>query len=127
MLSALDVFMAPEGFRFQPAPDRTPLCVREQAFRYESEGSARLSQGAVSVGPEAWWSVALSVPDAEGHRPDDTLFLQLERHGVPPADYRGDTEIQLSLPRSEVDAVVALLAGVVSEAHRSGSLPIPRD
>jgi hypothetical protein len=75
------------------------------------------------VGTEAWWSVALSVPDSQGDSGDDALFVRFERHGAHPAGYRGSIEAQLSVPRSEIDAIVVLLAGIVDQARRNGALP----
>jgi hypothetical protein len=97
--------------------------VREQSLRYEEEGSERLSLGSVSVGTDAWWSVALSVPDSAADPNDDALFVRFERHGAQPTGYRGSIEAQLSVPRSEIDAIVMLLAGVVDQARRNGVLP----
>jgi hypothetical protein len=100
-----------------------PLRVREWPLQYQDEGSERLSLGSVSVGAEAWWSVALSVPDGEGGAAADTIFVRFERHGSHPSGYRGSVEAELSLPRAEVDAIVTLLAGVVDQARRDSVLP----
>jgi hypothetical protein len=96
--------------------------VREWPLRYDNEGSERLSLGSVSVGADVWWSAALSVPEAAGGA-DDTLFVRLERHGARSPHYRGSVEMELSLPRSEVDAILMLLAGIVEQARRDGVLP----
>jgi len=98
------------------------LRVREWPPRYEDEGSERIARGSVSVGAEAWWSVALSIPDGSGGSLADTVFLRLQRHGAHPPDYRGDVVGELTLPRTEVDAIAALLAGVVEQARRNGVL-----
>ncbi|MDB4916108.1 MAG: hypothetical protein JWM95_3752 [Gemmatimonadetes bacterium] len=107
-------------------PGWKPLRVRESVPRYENGGDVRFSQGSMSVGGEAWWSVTLSVPEGPEVMAEDIVFLQLERHGALPAGYRGETEVHVSLPRAEVDGVVALLAGVVDQAHQSGVLPLRR-
>jgi hypothetical protein len=101
---------------------RAALRVREWPLRYEDEGSEGLSLGSVSVGAQAWWSVALSVPEGGGGSADDVLFVRFERHGAHPAGYRGSVEASLSLPRSEIDAIVMLLAGIVDQARRDGVL-----
>jgi hypothetical protein len=75
------------------------------------------------VQADAWWSVALSVPHDETGTADDALFVRLERHGTRPAGYRGSVDTELTLPRSEIDAIVMLLAGVVEQARRDGVLP----
>ena len=94
------------------AVGRAGLRVREWPLRYEDEGSERVSMGSVSVGTEAWWSVALSVPDGNGGSLAETVFLRFERHGAQPSDYRGGVVGELTLPRMEVDAIAVLLGGV---------------
>ena len=48
-------------------------------------------------------------------------FVDLERRGELPVGYRGGEErAQLALPVRELDALVALLAGVVAQARRDG-------
>jgi hypothetical protein len=96
--------------------------VLAEVLRYENEGSERCSLGAVAVGVGAWWSAALSVPAEDARAEDDTLFLRLERHGPVSASYRGDVQIEVTLPAVEVDAVVALLGGVVDQARQDGVL-----
>jgi hypothetical protein len=93
-----------------------------QVLRYEDEGSERCSLGAVAVDVGAWWSAALSVPMGDVRAEDGTLFLRLERHGPVPASYRGDVEAEVTLPATEVGAVVALLGGVVDQARQDGVL-----
>jgi hypothetical protein len=93
-----------------------------EELRYEDEGSERCSLGAVAVDVGAWWSAALSVPAADARAEDGTLFLRLERHGPVPASYRGDVEAEVTLPAAEVDAVLALLSGVVDQARQDGVL-----
>jgi hypothetical protein len=96
--------------------------VREWPLRYEQEGSERIARGAVTLPADAWWSVALTVPDGHQHADDDAVFVRMERHGPLPVGYVGSAEIQLSLPRSEIDAIVVLLGGVVEQAHRDAVL-----
>jgi hypothetical protein len=62
------------------------------------------------------------VPEGEPRSGDDIVLVQLERHGVTPADYRGSVDAELVLPRTEIGAIVTLLAGVVDQARRSGML-----
>jgi hypothetical protein len=111
------------------APGSSPLTCSvggsATALDYEDEGSERLSLGSVAVEDGSWWSAALTVPEGDAHsgRGRGTLFLRLARHGSPPSDYRGEVEMELSVPGAEADAVVALLAGVVDQARRDGVLP----
>ena len=94
--------------------------VGQPAAAYEEEGSERRTLGSVSVAADAWWSATLTVPMLDG----DTALLAIERHGLPPDGYRGSSErAEFSVPRWEVDAVVALLAGVVANARRDGVIP----
>ena len=101
---------------------RVPLRVREWPLRYEQEGSERLVRGAVSVAPDAWWSVALSVPESVHGSDHDAVFVRMARHGPVPPGYPGGLAMELSLPRSEIDAIVVLLSGVVEQARRDAVL-----
>ena len=90
------------------------------ALEYEAEGSEHCVLGSVTTDPGSWWSIVLAVP---GDTPTaNTLFVRLERHGPTPAGYRGEGDAELSLPVSEVDSVVVLLAGVIDQARREGVL-----
>lgn len=97
-----------------------PRYVRE--YLYENEGGESCSFGSIAADTDSWWSVTLSVPDGEPERDGNTLFLRLARHGALPAGYRGEAEMEIALPASEVDAIVALLTGVVKQAHSNGTL-----
>jgi hypothetical protein len=98
---------------------RPARVVREGGDGYEAEGSERRSVGSIATGPGAWWSATLSAPVADG----GVVFVQLERHGPRPAGYRGSEEAaDFSVPAGEVDALLALLAGVVAQARRDGVL-----
>jgi hypothetical protein len=55
----------------------------------------------------------------------DVVFVQIERHGRPPAGYRGDEGADFSLPITEVDDVLVLLLRLVAQARRDGVLPSP--
>lgn len=90
------------------------------ALEYEAEGSEHCVLGSVTTDPGSWWSVVLAVPGDT--QTADTLFVRLERHGPTPAGYRGGIDTELSLPVSEVDSVVVLLAGVIDQARREGVL-----
>lgn len=96
--------------------------VWERSQDYEDEGSERRSLGAVSVGANAWWSASLTVPAGESGADGDIVFLRFERHGAQPAGYRGGTQADLSVPRSEVDAFVTLLGGLVDQARHDAVL-----
>jgi hypothetical protein len=87
---------------------------------YESEGSERRSLGSVNVAADARWLASLTVPIATG----DVVFVHVERRGALPAGYRGGKEaVAFSLPISEADALVDLLAGIVAQARQDGVLP----
>jgi hypothetical protein len=101
-----------------------PQRVRERQYGfYEREGGESRSLGSIAVDTDSWWSATLSMPRGEPARDGDTLFLRFARHGALPVGYRGETELELALPASEVDAIVALLTGVVKQAHEDGTLP----
>jgi hypothetical protein len=102
------------------APASPAAAARAGGVAYENESSERRSTGSVSVAPGEWWSAVLSAPITDG----GTLFLQLERRGAVPASYRGATDAELSLPEGEIDAVIALLQGVVAQARQDGVLPV---
>lgn len=102
------------------------LIVREGSPRYsaahvyEDEGSIRAGTGSVAVSRTARWLATLSVPLPNGQ----VAFLRLERCGPLPDGYRGCEESAFfSMPATEVDAVLATIAGVVSQARRDGVLP----
>lgn len=96
--------------------------VWERSQEYEDEGSERRSLGAVSVGAGAWWSASLTVPADEPSSDAEAVFLRVERRGAQPVRYRGGTQADFSVPRSEIDAFVRLLAGLVEQARRDGVL-----
>lgn len=100
--------------------------VREPSPPYEDEGSVRESRGAVSVWSDAWWSAALSLPiDAGDHSAGvpGVAQLRLERHGAPTGTSRPPGRVELAVPIAELDAVAALLSGVIAQARRDGVLP----
>jgi hypothetical protein len=86
---------------------------------YDDEGSERQALGSLSVATDARWQGTLTVPmDHAG-----VMFFHLERIGSLPAGYRGGEERAFfSLPISEADAIVALLAGLIAQARRHGVL-----
>jgi len=102
------------------APARA--AVRADVAAYENESSERRSSGSVSVAPGEWWSATLTAPITDA----GTLFVELERRGATPASYRGEGSAELSVPEAEIDAVIALLAGVVAQARQDGVLPVDR-
>ena len=93
--------------------------VGKQTGAYEPEGSERRALGSVSVAGGAWWSVTLTAPMSDG----DTVLLTVERHGAMPAGCRAESDdVEIFVPAGELDAIVALLAGVVAQARRDGVL-----
>lgn len=108
--------------RFSGSPLVRSRVVREASARYgtyEPESSERRALGSVSISADAHWTATLTVPMAGG-----VAFVDLERRGALPRGYRGGEErAQLALPVGEVDALVALLSGVVAHARRDGVLP----
>ena len=100
----------------RPTPVREP---NPRFGAYEPESSERRALGSIPVSPDAHWNATLTVPMTGG-----VAFVDLERRGELPAGYRGGEErAQLALPEGEVDALVALLSGVVAHARRDGVLP----
>jgi len=105
-----------------------PWCgyvVREErpAFAtYDAEGSERRALGSIEVAAGARWMATLTVPIPD----DGVAFLHLERSGAAPLGYRGGEErADFSAPVAEVEALVALLAGIVAQARRDGVLSAP--
>ncbi|HYM68871.1 MAG TPA: hypothetical protein VEZ44_04685 [bacterium] len=87
---------------------------------YEAESSERRTIGSVSVTGGGWWSAALTVPITD----PGAAFLHVERRGDLPAGYRGGEDAaSLAMPVGEVDAVVALLVGLIRHAQADGVLP----
>lgn len=91
-------------------------------MQYEPESTERRALGSISVTKAAHWEATLTVPAADA----DVVFLQVERQGPLPDGYLGSQEtIDVSLPIGEVDALLALLTGIVADARRDGVLPPP--
>jgi hypothetical protein len=87
---------------------------------FEPGGSERRTLGSVSVTEGALWTATLTVPVPE----QDAAFLEVTRRGSLPRGYRGGNEgAHLSIPPGELNAVVALVLGVVEQARRDGVLP----
>jgi hypothetical protein len=111
---------------YSRAHHRAARTVRESepsasgAPRYETEGSERRTLGTVAVAPDAQWAGTLTVPIPGAH----VAFIQIERSGPLPAGYRGSEETAaFSVPVGEIDAVLAVLAGLVASARGDGVLP----
>ena len=94
--------------------------VREASPEYEGEGSEHRTLGSISVTADAHWTATLIVPiPVRG-----VVFLDLERRGPLPTGYRGSEEsAHFSVPLGEIDAVAALLTGIVADARRDRVLP----
>jgi hypothetical protein len=87
---------------------------------YEPDGSLRRAHGSIGVAGDARWMATLTVPLPHYH----VVFLHLERSGALPADYCGSEEsTDFSVPVFELEALLALLAGIVTQARRDGVLP----
>jgi hypothetical protein len=87
---------------------------------YEAEGSERRTLGSISVAPDARWAVTLTVPMPDGN----VAFITVERQGPRPPGYLGSEDAaDFSVPIREMDALVALLIGVVAHARRDDVLP----
>lgn len=97
--------------------------VREVPPRYEDEGSERQARGAVAVGPDAWWTAALTVPVRGGVPDARCVLVRLERHGPWAAGQSRVPSVDLVVPGDEVEALVPLIAGVVAQARRDAVLP----
>lgn len=88
--------------------------------QYEPEGSDRRATGSVSLSSGGWWSADLIV----AIRREDEILLTLRRHGAPGRE--GDDEsIDLRLRSADVEALPALLNGVITQARRDGVLARP--
>lgn len=87
---------------------------------YESEGSEQRSLGSISVAADARWLATLTVPILSGR----VAFFHLERRGALPPGYRGsEEEGSFSVPLDEVDSVLAILNGIVTQAREDRVLP----
>ena len=105
-----------------PEPRPPAHAVREDVVgyaAYETEGSERRALGSIGVTADARWIATLTVPI-----PDRVVFVHLERSGLLPAGYRGSEEsADFAVPTDEVGALVALLAGIATQARRDHVLP----
>jgi hypothetical protein len=87
---------------------------------YDVERSELCARGSVAVSKDARWMAMLTVPIPD----NSVVFVQLERQGPLPEGYRGSEEAAcLSVPLSELGALVTLLAGVMAHARHDGVLP----
>lgn len=78
------------------------------------------SLGSFAVAADARWLATLTVPISSGR----VAFLHLARRGALPADYLGGEEdVAFSVPLDEVDAVLAILNGIVAQAREDRVLP----
>jgi len=87
---------------------------------YESEGSYQRALGSILATYDARWTASLTVPIPER----DIAIVAIDRRGVLPEGYRGgDESVHLSIPPDELDALLALLAGIVDQGREDGILP----
>ena len=96
----------PDAFK----PDRRPA----PSGHYEPEHSERQVSGSVGVAGGGRWRAALAVP-LDG---DQSALLSIERVGPLPARSPVVDSVALVVPLGEMDAVVALVTGVVAQARR---------
>lgn len=104
----------------EPRPPRSIA-----AGGYEDEGAERVSRASLAVTTEAWWTASLVVPLERDVGAAPIAFLRLERHGAPLAAYRGDVEIEFSVPAAELGSVATLLSGLIEQGRRDGTLGAP--
>ncbi|MDB4884954.1 MAG: hypothetical protein JWN79_392 [Gemmatimonadetes bacterium] len=124
MRIAADVLVAPLWMPAEQGRRAVTACrVRERPPRYEDEGSVRESRGAVSLPGGAWWAASLSAPLGHGTAGDADVRVRLGRHGAGRSDALEAASVDLLVSADELDAVVALLAGIVGQARRDGVLP----
>lgn len=96
--------------------------VREDLARYSAfkdEGSEVRTIASIAVPGDARWTAMLTVqiPDHKA------LFIQLERSGELPLDYRGAGESAIfSVPLVEAEAIFLLLSGIAAQARRDEML-----
>jgi len=87
-------------------------------IQYEPGASDCRATGSVSLGGGGWWSADLIV--ATGR--DDEILLTLRRHGAQGREDE-DESTDLCLRSADLEALPALLKGVIAQARRDGVLP----
>ena len=86
-------------------------------IRYEPEGSDCRATGSVSLRSGGWWSADLVVSIRGGNE----ILLTIERHGAPGQEDDG-TSVDLCLGHGDLEALPALLSGLIAQARRDGVL-----
>jgi hypothetical protein len=125
-LNSLDA-LSEECWKEPLTPNARMVHERDAQYRfqdghahYEAESADRRAIGSVSVTSAVQWEASVVVPSPDAN----VIFFQVERHGPLPEGYQGSQEtIDLSLPIGEVDALLALLTGIVAHARRDGVFP----
>jgi hypothetical protein len=86
-------------------------------IQYEPEGGDSRATGSVSLRGGGWWSADLIV----SIRRADDILLTIHRHGAPGQDDDGPG-VDLRLRPADLEALPALLNGVIAQARRDGVL-----
>jgi hypothetical protein len=86
-------------------------------MQYEPEGSDCRATGSVSLRGGGWWSAHLIV----SIRRADDILLTIQRHGAPGQEDDG-TGVDLRLRPADLEALPALLNGVIAQARKDGVL-----
>jgi hypothetical protein len=85
-------------------------------IHYEPEGSDSRATGSVSLQGGGWWSADLIVST----RRADDILLSIQRHGTPGQEDAAGVDIRLR--PADLEALPALLNGVIAQARRDGVL-----
>lgn len=86
---------------------------------YQPEHSERQVSGSVPLGADSRWFGTLAVPMTG----DQSALVTIEREGQTPAGAPDVPSIEMVIPTGEIEAVLALLRGLVAQARTDGVLP----
>jgi hypothetical protein len=86
-------------------------------IQYEPEGSDCRATGSVSLRGGGWWSADLIV----SIRRADEILLTIHHHGAPGQEDDG-AGVDFRLRLADLEALPALLNGVIAQARRDGVL-----
>lgn len=85
---------------------------------YEPGASDCRATGSVSLAGGGWWSADLIVATSRA----DEILLTLRRHGAQGREHE-DGSTDLCLRSADLEAIPALLCGVIAQARKDGVLP----